>query len=368
MELVRAWLVVLGRATSYALYRLGLKKRPELYDIRYELMLVVRQAMRWRKRMRIVDGERCVRRGPAIFAGNHISGVDPFMMFCVAYLASGGRYMPRFMMREGIFSTGSLAKSRLLDLDEIAVLAGSHLISRDQVQLSQLRPFFRILEEEESFIMYPGRTRSRSGLFTEYRGGLDEPGAVSFFLQHVQRRKPEPPVAVVPLTRTYNPATRRSTVVVGEPQYLPAGAGREAQREFDFNLMKVLGDRVEVNAAHTVAALAYLRCLHAHPSEVPAAWFEDGTRRVLEAVRANRCVDPDSLNDAAGQVRRVLRWLAKSGMLERRGASVVLNREAILYAPAPDRDYRRRNPVKYLTNQILHLPDVVAALEEAAGC
>jgi hypothetical protein len=53
-------------------------------------------------------------------------------------------------------------------------------------------------------------------------------------------------------------------------------------------------------------------------------------------------------------------------MVQTRGGQVEPLSEAILSAPPLDTRYVERNPVKYLVNQVLHLPDVIAAAEQAA--
>ena len=65
-------------------------------------------------------------------------------------------------------------------------------------------------------------------------------------------------------------------------------------------------------------------------------------------------------------VDRTLAYLERRGMLARRGDAVTLDEAAILSVPPLDSTYVKRNPVKYLTNQIMHLGDVIELLEEAA--
>lgn len=355
----------MGRAVRYVFYRMGWAKKPELYDIRFELMTVFGHVAGWDRRLNIVDGHLCPKSGPAVIAGNHFFMEDPFLAFGAVYYSSGTTMLLHPMMREGVFKQGSWGKSRLLDLDEVADMTGVRLISRDRVQLSQMKPFFQLLDAGETILIYPGRTRSRLGLFIDYPAGMDEPGAVSFFLSYAQRKHPETPTPTVPLVRTSNPVTKREAMVFGELRYLPANADREQQRAFDNELIVALGELVEINAAQLVSGLVYLRCLHGMEPEVAIATLVSQVQAALQSLPPHRKIDPALVKDAAGQVRRTVRWLEKQDMAKQHGERLALNREAILAAPAPDKLYRKRNPVKYLVNQILHLVDVTDALERA---
>lgn len=362
MNRLRSWIIVLGKALAYFAYRLGLRRRPELFPVRYEIMVAMVDVLRWNRRLRVVHPERCVPEGPAVFAGNHSSGIDPFIMYRSIYLASQGRIEPRFMMREGIFSEGRAGKTRLLDLDEVSRLAGALHISREKVQLSQLKPFIEVLRSGESFIMYPGRTRSRSGLLVEYREGIDEPGAVSFFLVQAQRGQPDRRVACVPVVRTHNPVARQTAVAFGEPLYLAPDADRAAQRAFDFDLMTRLGDLVEINVPQVVSVLLYLHALHRRSAALAVTVLASDVKAVLDSLEG-RLIDPAARTHLRRCLEQTLRWLAARGMIEWRKPSVTVVPEAVLAAPPLDSEYREKNPVKYLANQVLHMTDLVAAAE-----
>src|SRR5690606_31686833 len=111
MDRLHSWIVVLAKAVAYFAYRLGLGRRPELFPVRFEIMTVMAHVLGWDRHLRLVHPERCVHDDPAVFAGNHSSGVDPFIMYRAIYLATQGRIEARFMMREGIFSEGRAGKS-----------------------------------------------------------------------------------------------------------------------------------------------------------------------------------------------------------------------------------------------------------------
>lgn len=363
MGTTKNWAIVLSRLMRYLAYRAGFARKPTFMDIRDEATAAVGRLRRWESRTRVIEPERCPKSGPAVFAGNHCFTEDPFIMYYAIYRTVGIRC--RFMMREGIFSTSRLFNCRLFDIDEFATLFGPILISREKVQLSQLKPFIKILREGESFIIYPTRTRTRTGAIIEFPEGFDEPGGVSFFLTQSQRGREGLRVAAVPVTRTDNFVSDRVNIVFGEPQYLEPDAGRDEQREFDYRLIRHIAEGVVVNVSQVLAMLLYLRCLHGLPRGVEMSTLFDQVAQVLKRVEGTHRIDADA-GDVPGQVKKSLKWLGKAGMLRVRGSHIVLNREAILSSPAPDREYRRKNPVKYLVNQLLHFPDVAAAAEEVA--
>lgn len=362
MERIRGWLLTIFRLTWYLLYRMGVARQPVLMDVRHEIMLVFVDFFRWNRRMRVIGGERCPRDLPIVFAANHIGLIDPFALFRAAYLASG--VYARFMSRDDFFAG---MKSRFfksfLNVDELMILCGTLQISRENVSLSQLKPFVQLLRNGESFIMFPGRTRSRSGAIVEYRDQFQEPGGVSFFVAHAQSGPSGRPAAAVPMTRTLNPATKRMAIAMGEALRLEPGADRAAQRAFDGEIILRMAEMVEVNAAHVVAGLLYLRCLHGLPARVSVAALRDDAADAIGRLRTPY-VDPAARDALDAEIRRTLRYLAKHGMLTRRRGEIEANVEAVLSAPPLDRSYRRVNPVKYLVNQVFHLPDVVSALEE----
>ena len=269
----------------------------------------------------------------------------------------------RYVMRDDFIS--SLPKLLQWTRVEDLILHGrTFQISRNKARLSQIKPLIALLTTDESFCMFNGRSRTRSGLFFEYRDGIAEPGSIAFFLAHAQRRRPQTPVPAVPVARTFNPATKRSTVVLGEPLFLPEGAGRAAQRAFDFDLAARMGDLVEINVPHVLSGLLYLHCLHARPAALDVTGLQARTQTVFDGLR-HRHVDPAAKTGLEGEMRQTLRYFAKHHMLRRRGLRVELNKAAILSAPPLDNAYKKANPVKYLTNQILHLTDVTALLERA---
>jgi 1-acyl-sn-glycerol-3-phosphate acyltransferase len=352
------------RLTLYAAYRLRLRQRPNLLDIRPEATVMFSDILRWPKTLRVVNGERCPRRGPAIFVSNHLFFFDPTFAYRAINLATDERLEPYFMMRNDFFSEKAIF--RLIDLDTLVACIGAYGITRGDVKLSQLKPFLKLLREDESFIMYPGRTRSRSGIFMEFRDHIEEPGGASFFLNATQHRKPDVRVPAVPTARTYNPVHDQSAFVFGEPLYLAADADRNAQHAFDLELMDRMGDLLELNAAQLLAAVLYLRCLHGRTNRLPFASAVDRIAAVLNAV-PNRLRDPRLDADLRGEVELSARFLAKHDHVSIDADTVVPNADAILASPTLTENYRKMNPVKYLANQLIHLTDVTRALEGNAS-
>jgi hypothetical protein len=342
-------------------YRAGLGSRPCFLGIRNETTHVVSQALHWRRRVRVLFEERCPKDGAVIFVGNHIRLEDPFVMYYVVARATNNAVRFHPMMREGVFAASKWLNSKLFDIDEYATLFGVMNISRDNVRLSQLKPFIKVLRDRDSILIYPTRTRTRTGAIVEYPEGHEEPGGVSFFLVQAQRGQEGLRIPVSPITRTDNPVNDTVTLVFGEQLFLEPDASREAQREFDYNLLPRIAENVVVNVPLVVAPLLYLRCLHGLPAELDAADLSRDVKRVFDALEGRLLERPDDLD---GEVLQTLQWLAERKALTLTGTRAALNREQILSAPPHDRDYKRANPVKYLANQILHLADLIAAIEE----
>lgn len=317
----------------------------------------------WNPRLRVVGAEHCPQGPPAIFAGNHIKLDDPFFAWRAAHRSSGETIHLYFMMRDDYFQgfPWNLSPIPIMDICE---MGGGVKISRDNPALSQLKPFLEILQKPGSFVIFPGRTRTRSGLVMEYREGFEEPGGVSFFLVHGERRGGRP-IPCVPYARTHNVVTHKSAVVLGHPRFLAATGTREEQRNFDFELSVAIGDLIEINLIHVVSGLLYLRALHGRGDTATVDDLVAAINTVVAALPPYRHRDPALEQLSRREVTRTLRFLARRGMLQVNGDLLRLNTKAILLVPELDTKYLRRNPVKYHVNQILHLGDVVDALEMA---
>ena len=213
--------------------------------------------------------------------------------------------------------------------------------------------------------MYPGRSRSRTGVFVEYRDGIDEPGGVTFLVAQAQRSRPEVNVVIVPFARTSNMATKTSVVMFGPPVFLPHDADRAAQRELDFRLIELMGDLVEINITHIAAGVIYLHCLHQRGETIAIDALDTAAGAVI-AQLSNRHIDPAADCKRREQLETTLDYFAKAQLVLRCNDSITVHRNNVLASPPPDTNYRSANPIKYAINQILHLPDVIDAIEWAA--
>jgi 1-acyl-sn-glycerol-3-phosphate acyltransferase len=365
---LRNWAVLALRFMKYFAYRVGIGTCPPFLDIRTEVAACLGYVLRWSKRLRVVDAERCPHAGPAVIAGNHQKLDDPFVMWKAVYEGSGHGILSHFMARDDFFDglkgklAGRLLKNRFIDLDELTVLLGTLQVCRENVRISQMKPFFTLLREGKCFVMYPTGTRSRSGLFMEYRDGIEEPGGVSFFLAQAQRSKPDVAVPAIPLARTHNPVTKQDALVFGKPQYLEPGAGREKQREFDLALAEVMGQLIEVNVAHLASAIIYLRCLHGLHGALSVTGLESSIREVVNGLQG-RYVDPAAREDLPRAVKRTLKFLERRNMVQVIGGEILPNVEAVLATPPSGAKYKEANPVKHLVNQVIHLADVCVAVD-----
>ncbi len=364
MKLFICWLVTLRIIARYFLYRLGIGGRPNFTDRWAEVQLVYRQVTRMDSRIRLRGLEHFPGSHPAIYAGNHVKLDDPFFVCYAVQEGSGYTMRTRFVMRDDFF-LGFPWTWMPFRMNEVAEMGGAYLLSKDGVTLAQLKPLIDMLQEPDSFVIFPNGSRSRSGLWFEYRDDMEGPGSVSFFLAQSQRKKPDVAVPAVPVGRTHNPVTKVSTVILGAPLYLEPGARREAQREFDDALVLAISDLVEIQMTHLVSGLLYLRCLHGLGDTVTRAQLLGEVLAVIGALPSTRFLDPGLDKDGEQQLTAVLAYLARYDMISMAGDDVHLQVEKIGVAPAPDVHYRRENPIKFSVNQILHLPDVVAALEVA---
>lgn len=361
-----AWGVSLRIIARYFLYRAGLGKPERITDHWDHAQLFYRQITGMDRRIRVRGMEHCPRAHPAIFAANHVKLDDPFYCCYAVQEATDLALSTRFVMRDDFFD-GPFWRRMPFDINEIAQLGGAHLVSLDHAQYSQLKPLVNVLCAPFSFAIFPGRSRTRSGLVMDYRPGYEEPGAVSFFVAQAQRRMPGRTVPAVPMARTHNPVTGVSAVAFGPPVILPQGADRAAQRAFDEELADRIGDLIEIHAVHLVSIALYLRLLHGRQ----APWDLDDLAARLGALR-DRAAPGHLLDPALGGpggplppavLLPALRHLERAGMIRRAGSSVAPDAAAILRMPPLDTRFRKANPVRFHVNQVLHRGALVAAAE-----
>jgi hypothetical protein len=357
---IRSWLVVSGIVGRYALSRVGLAKTPTFAGRYPEGIHVFGQVLGWKRNLRVVRHGFETPAHPVVYAANHTRGDDPLIMFAAVHEATGGHEV-KIMMRDD-FLRGSLLNSPLVDANAFLVCMGGISISRSNVQLAQLKPFLKLLEQGEPFLMYSGRTRSRSGLFFEYRDEVTEPGGVSFFLASVQRRRPDVRVAAAPIARTRNLANGMNAIVFGPLQYLAADADRAAERDFDYQLVEVMASLVEINATHVVAAILYLKAVHGQSEPFEAAMLHEALPRVLARL-PDRLIDPRARSEGTKEVDRALRLFERNAYLERHGSLILPRPARILSVPDPGAKYRAAQPLKYTVNQVLHFADFIDAVE-----
>lgn len=359
---IRSWLIVSHILFQYVLYRLGLRGCPTFMDHRPECKQVIGRVLGWPGRLRAAGVEFCPKDHPAVFCCNHFKKDDPFVVEANIYEASDRHIWVIPMMRDDFFK--SHHKFFLFDPDELINMFGTLRISRESVTLSQLKPFVELLRSRGSFLMFPGRTRSQSGLLFEYREGIEEPGGPTFFAAQAQRNHPELKVAIVPVARSYNPATKKTTVSYGQPLYLEGKSDRAAQRALDFRVIEEIGNVLELNASNVLAGYLYLHRLHRCGVPIRMEKIEQDLQSVFSNVGKTRRIDPDAARDLPKEIRRSLRYFERMGMLRHTRDSVCPNDEAILSVPELGPLYRKKNPVKFLANQIAHMADVVRALED----
>lgn len=363
IRILVSWWIAFINIVHYFLFKLRILRQPWFRNYPKHWEPWLGSMLGWPRSLRVRGAEHCPPY-PVIFAANHVKLDDPLFIWGGVHYASNGENHIHFMMRDDFF-IGWPWDYLPFSLNELTDSAGAIQISRDNIQLSQLKPLLNVLGAPGSFVMFPGRTRSRSGLVVDYMDGVDEPGGVSFFVVHAQRRWKERRVATVPTMRTYNPATKLSTVAFGPPLYLDATAKRDEQRAFDLEVMVRVGDLVELHATHVVSGLLYLQALHGGGERLSIDALVSAVEDVCANLDAERHVDPFLQDGPAKAVDAALKFLEKSEAVSLQGDGVVLERAKILHCPERDTKYRKRNPVKFFLNQVIHLADVLRALEGA---
>lgn len=364
-----AWTVSLRIIARYFLYRAGIGQPERITDHWDHAQLFYRQITGMDRRIRVRGMEHCPQAHPAIFAANHVKLDDPFYCCYAVQEATDLALSTRFVMRDDFFDA-SFWKRMPFDINEIARLGGAYLVSLDRAQYTQLKPLVQVLCQPFSFAIFPGRSRTRSGLVMDYRPGYEEPGAVSFFVAQAQRRMPGVTVPAVPMARTYHPITGVSAVAFGPPITLPADADRAAQRAFDEELAARIGDLVELNVVHLLSLVLYLRHLHGRSEPLTEAALADRVVALRDALAGQVFLDPalDSVPGGIGLppgiLRAALRYLARAGMLRLVDGRVEPDTAAIAHLPPLDTKFRKHNPVRFQVNQVLHLAAVVSAAED----
>ena len=346
----------------YFAYRLGLAQRPLLRPIYREGLSALQYCFRCHNRLRIRGAEHCPAQGPAVFASNHIATFDPFYTLFSIWVGSGCGIKTYSMMRDDFFGR---MNTPLLDFDEVMYLVGAFPVSRDQVRVTQLKPFVEVLRQGDAFFMYPSGTRTRSGFFMELPDARQEPGSASFFLAQAGRKSEAGTPVAVPMARTANIVTGWNTVAFGPPVMLPPVANRSEQRQFDEDLIERMGNLIELQASHALAALLFLWSVHGRGGPRPLDELCEAVREVLDGA-GHDLVAPYTQSTLAAEIRGAVRCFQRAGLVKETKAGVAPNIEAIMKVPAPDLSLWKKHPVRYLVNLTLHLPGFVAAAERTA--
>ena len=364
---LRSYADLVWVVAKYMLHRIHLAPCPDLRLPRRQehISAVMCSTFDFPHKLRIRGAEHCPKQHPILFAANHFLYDDPLCMY-PAIMAVSPNIRTYIMMRDDFFEGFPGWLKRLIDFNEFMISMGAMQISRDNVTFGQLKPLVTLLRKPDTFLIYPGRSRSRNGAFFEYRDDVQELGSVGFFLAHAQSGHPELQIPAVPMARAFNPATKCSTIVFGPPHYLEMegtrSPDRARQRAFDFALFQAMADLVEVNAAHLVATMFYLNALHGCSNSLEMSVLQENVRKIAEILQ-NRYVDPALTTQPDAEVEQVVTYLGEKGIVTRSGGSIILDHKAILTVPSAEVSYRRANPIRYLTNQILHLPDVTGLVE-----
>ena len=367
------------------LSNVGLARNELDYDHIYDHCACLFEQL-WDTQNKLVVRNRAniVEEGPAIYVANHVIKSDALIVACTVYMNTKGRQL-HVMMRDDFFGDKRWSRTPLLDMDELARSLGAIQVSREAGAYSQVKRFIRVLVEDGCFIIFPTGTRSRSGHVMEVPPPL-ELGKVSFFAATAQRERYSKrglsgaaPVALVPTGISFNPISKKTTLIFGEPVYLTFDppdkkVPRSVLNEFDNHLIGLVSRLVEIN----LVQLAGLYLLH-------YTWHSGHVKNRHEnGIYLKRSILLKDLIEIAGglkersdlflgaslhsefrpTLKRVERLFARRDMLEPIGDAFLLRHDRIRSAPPVDGDYRKRNPVKYFANQIAHFEEVVTMVEE----
>jgi hypothetical protein len=362
MKTIHGWITFFRFLFRYIFFKLRLCSPPDVTKHYDGLLHIIGHATKWNRYIRIRGAEHIPLDHPVVFCGNHVMLGDPLYVFKGVYQSTNKKIASRAMTRDDFF-VGTPLKTRFFDMDDLTSYLGIYGISRGNVAMAQMKVFLDILLEGNCFLMFPGRSRSRSGLFFDYHSGIEEPGGASFFLGMAQRRKKDLVCSVVPVSRNYNPARDHTCMIHGEELFLPPKANREEQKAFDFNVVKEIGLLAEVCVPQVVSALLYTLCLHHFAESVSidllTQWVKD-----VRAASTHPYWDEEDDADLDAAVVLAVKYLQKRAMLQFRDGQVTPDAQKILEVPEPEIKLMKINPVQFLTNQILHLGELTESIQD----
>jgi hypothetical protein len=225
-----------------------------------------------------------------------------------------------------------------------------------------MKRFVQTLRDGKSFLMFPGRTRTRSGFFFEYREGFGELGSASFFLAAMNREKPPVAVQVVPVVRTHNPVVRRDTMVFGHPMVMAENTTKDQYRTFDHEMAAAMANLIEINVPQLAAAFLYFHALHNGSRQIQKEWFAGEIRAILNSLE-HPYIDSRAMSNFGEEIDQTLQYFDNYGFIGWRLGTLHINRKRILKVPKVKHYWLWVHPLRYLANQIAHLPQPVRVIE-----
>ncbi len=358
---VRSGFAAVQFFSRFFLSRLKLAQPPLIDPYIEECTDIVGTILHVPDRTRIIGSEKVPREGPLIVACNHLKLDDPCQVYHAVRMATGR--MARIMMRDDYFA-GPFFESRLFNAVAFFKCIGAYPISRDSVSFAQIKPFVNLLEAGEAFVIFPGRSRTRSGLIIEYSDTFTEPGGISLFVRQAQRHDASLRVATLPVARNYNPVTQTTSVIFGEALYLDSTADKQTTRGFDARVIESIARLTEVGIPHILAAVFFFRALHHRTGPIHEYALREIIRDTYHFAQHDHFEQLPPRGQIPEAVHHALTYFANHRMIRVQDARIYVNVPEVMAIPPLDREYRDKNPVRFLCNRIVHLSDVIRIVEE----
>jgi len=346
--LVLVWLCL--RLTACHLTRRG--TLPDFVPHKDPLVRTAWSLFRWH-RLRIVGARHCPDKGPALFVANHHGLDDPALLWPAIHLASKERFIPRFLMRDDFFR-GFPWDWLPLSLNTLCERCGAVLITRGQTSPTQLRQALQAMRSGEACVLFPSGTRSRTGVWLEYRPGeIEAPGSPAALAAVGARVAGLSALPVVPAGITRHPVSGGVTVTFGEPMAIEARTDPAGLARKNAVLCAAIGELVEVHAVHLTAALLWTMSVHGRNRLSTHRLVHSVTDWVASNARA--VVHPELWREPEAASLRACQYFVRQRCVGLAGNEIILRRERTDVCPPWTTAYRKINPVRYWTNQILHL-------------